>query len=202
MSSLFSKLKKNSPSKLELYEQELQRKRNVTMSETMHNGVNGQHATATDKRTPDTVNSKDGKITTYFSQAGKQVTPQEHDWQTNLSKKRKITTLPPSMTTTNIKLRNGYSNLKIENETTNISASTNTVKHPKMPPIFLQGIINFLGMLKKLSKFMNTDTLLTKSLANNAVKVTVEMPDEFRNLVRTTLNSIPTNSKWSIRLKW
>jgi len=39
-------------------------------------------------------------------------------------------------------------------------------------------------MLKKLSEFTNVDTLLMKLLANNAVKVIVEMLGEFRNLVK------------------
>ena len=39
-------------------------------------------------------------------------------------------------------------------------------------------------MSKKLSELTNVDTLLTKLLTNNVVKVTVETPDEFRNLVK------------------
>ena len=77
---MFGRLKKSSPSKLELYEQELLSKHSATMPETMKNGVKDQHATATGERTPDTVNSKDGKITSYFSRADEQVTPREHDW--------------------------------------------------------------------------------------------------------------------------
>ena len=37
---------------------------------------------------------------------------------------------------------------------------------PKPPPIFLDDIINYSGMMNKLSKIANTDALLIETLAN------------------------------------
>ena len=57
-------------------------------------------------------------------------------------------------------------------------------KQPKSPLIFLQDIIYFSGMMKKLSKITTVGTLQTKFSPDNMKKIPIEMPDNFGNLVR------------------
>lgn len=52
----------------------------------------------------------------------------------------------------------------------------------KPPPIFLQNVPDYAGMLKTLSKFIEIKKILTKSIANNAVKINVESSDDYHKL--------------------
>lgn len=58
-----------------------------------------------------------------------------------------------------------------------------TVKPPTPPPIFVQGVTNFSGMMDRLKKIVTLDSITTKMLANNVVKVVPNSPDAYRKLV-------------------
>lgn len=62
--------------------------------------------------------------------------------------------------------------------------TSQTQKSFKPPPIYMQGIVNYSGMINKLAEFVDINKIATKSLSNSTVKVTVETPDIFRKLLK------------------
>lgn len=109
-------------------------------------------------------------------------TQKVHDWQTVNSKKRKVAEMsPPAKNQAAVQpdLRNRFQVLTEES-----TESNQTHKLVKPPPIFMQGIVNYSGMINKLAEFVDVDKIATKSLSNNTVKVIVDTPDIFRKLVK------------------
>lgn len=81
------------------------------------------------------------------------------------------------------------SNQFTENETnasnSNASNSTvTTIKKTTPPPIFVQGVNNFKGMLENVSEIIPKDHFFTKSIANEMVKISISDVDSYRKLVK------------------
>lgn len=106
-------------------------------------------------------------------------TQKVYEWQTTSSKKRKVADTSPTANTQPTKLKNRFQNLTDESSETN-----QTQKMIKPPPIFLQGIIDYSGMINKLAEFIDVNKIATKTLSNDTVKIMVEAPEIFRKLVK------------------
>jgi hypothetical protein len=57
-------------------------------------------------------------------------------------------------------------------------------KITKPPPIFLHGVINYGDMVKTINEIVEDEQYYTKSVANNAVKLTCTTPDTYRTLMK------------------
>lgn len=130
-----------------------------------------------------------------------------NDWQTvGSSKKRKYADSPPKTQNDVRNSKNGstptknryqaLASLGSEPKDTGIQSTSNgnvnpsneesqkpARKSPLPPPIFLQDVTNFLLMVQEITKIIG-QTFIAKTLARNAVKVTVSDSDKFRKLVR------------------
>lgn len=133
-----------------------------------------------------------------------------NDWQTvGFSKKRKLTDSPPK-TQHDVRnsnkgvtpTKNRYQALASLGSESNDTGTQSTSKSqkdkanspneksqnparksPLPPPIFLQDVTNFLLMVQEITKIIG-QTFIAKTLARNAVKITVKDIDSFRKLVR------------------
>ena len=72
----------------------------------------------------------------------------------------------------------------IVTETNENTPSVITVKKTTPPPIFVQGVNNFKGMLENVSKTIPNDHFITKSIANETVKISIYDVDSYRKLVK------------------
>jgi 3-methyladenine DNA glycosylase AlkC len=55
---------------------------------------------------------------------------------------------------------------------------------PRPPPIFLHGVINYTEMIQSLTEVVAEEQFLTKSLANNVIKLACTTPDTYRAIIK------------------
>ncbi|XKL61541.1 hypothetical protein PGB90_008598 [Kerria lacca] len=110
-------------------------------------------------------------------------------------KKRKFSESPPNQKSgrnkTNKTMHN-YEKETQEGTTANGSREAGTsemeiqVKRNRKitpPPIFVQGVTNYKGMLDRITKTIPQDSFQTKTIANDAVKISVLEVENYRKLV-------------------
>ncbi len=57
-------------------------------------------------------------------------------------------------------------------------------KEPTPPPIFVQGVNDYSGMVSKVTQYLENVKFSTKALANSVVKIQVHTTDGYRKLVK------------------
>lgn len=102
-------------------------------------------------------------------------------WQVMRGTKRRKCIKPKTIT--GLETRNRYQLLTNQTDTSN-GNSTNTIRPPKPPPIFVHGVINYNEMVKQIQDIAEDEQYYTKTLANNVVKINCSTPDTYRKLVR------------------
>lgn len=68
------------------------------------------------------------------------------------------------------------------------SIQTNLSKKISPPPIFLQGVNNYKSMLDNISKIIPKEHFITKTMANDAIKINIFEIDSYRKLVKEFLD--------------
>ncbi len=149
------------------------------------------------KKTGTTISSSQPPITNYTKDV----------WQT-LTKKRKISTSPPtSSKKLSIKVRNPP--LSTTNRFATLASQSNESDNPsysvtldtteladnvnsqpisdcknKPPPIFVQGVTNYKGMVERITQTIPSDHFTTKAIANEAVKLSISDIDSYPKMVK------------------
>lgn len=106
----------------------------------------------------------------------------EHSWQVVKSIKRRKTFNDKHTTDNNIISHNKYSPLATND--TEDTTSTRNEKIPKPPPIFIYGVVNFSSMVTKLRDVIEDEQYVTKSMADNTIKINTNTPESYRKLVK------------------
>lgn len=148
------------------------------------------------------------KTSTPFSFSQPPITNYTKDvWQT-LTKKRKISTSPPtSSKESSIKVKNlplstsnrfaalaSQSN-ESDNPSYNVSLDTTELADNvnsqlksdpknKPPPIFVQGVTNYKGMVQRITQIIPSDHFTTKAISNEAVKLSISDIDSYRKIMK------------------
>jgi hypothetical protein len=105
-----------------------------------------------------------------------------NEWQRIRSTKRRgilkhHSPVPNDTTTTN-----RFNPLLNQPETSNNINMTPKISRP--PPIFIHGVQNYSEMIKPIQQIAEQERYVTKSLANNIVKMNCKTPETYRKMVR------------------
>jgi 3-methyladenine DNA glycosylase AlkC len=105
------------------------------------------------------------------------------DWQKLRSTKR-IRTLKQHPSSTNeIQTTNRFNPLLNQSRSLNNEINAIT-KISKPPPIFVHGVQNYSEIIKHIKQIAEQEQYVTKSLANNVVKINCETPETYKKMVR------------------
>ena len=104
---------------------------------------------------------------------------QDIQWQTVKGMKRKKHRTSKDCIKQGIPLDNRY---HVLTDSRNDDANTGTaeLKVAKPPPIFVYGVTSLPEMQKRLNEFLDEEQHTTKSMANDAIKLTCQSTDTYR----------------------
>jgi hypothetical protein len=106
-------------------------------------------------------------------------------WKTIRSTKRKKISTQHTITSKDIETNNRYDHLTQQPETSSNEIDIDiTSKVPKRPPIFIYEVQNYAEMIKRIKKIADQEQHVTKSLANNIVKINCETPETYQKWQR------------------
>jgi hypothetical protein len=106
-----------------------------------------------------------------------------NDWQKVRSTKRKKLMKNHSPTPYPTETTNRFNQLLDQADCTSEEIHA-TQKKDKPPPIFIHGVQNYEEMVKHIQLIAEQEQYITKSLANNVVKINCENPDTYRKMIK------------------
>lgn len=109
----------------------------------------------------------------------------KNGWQVIRSLKRKKVYRPRQNTTEgSIESNNRYALLRDNTEEDPKETNSRTEKNNRPPPIFVHGVINYEKMVDTIREIAEDEKYVTKSLADNVIKINCATPETYRKMVR------------------
>ena len=109
----------------------------------------------------------------------------QNGWQQiKRTKRKRLLNSHPPIQLLQTETRNRYAMLMDDCCHPEASEKLHPPPSPKLPPIFLHGVINYTEMIKSLSEVSAIEQFLTKSLANNVIKLVCTTPETHRAIIK------------------
>jgi hypothetical protein len=105
-------------------------------------------------------------------------------WQVIRSAKRKRLSNQYPTTPQDIATANRYDLQQQQQPDIMHQEHDSTPSIPKPPPIFVHRVQNYADMVKRIQKIAEQEQYITKSLANNIVKINCATPETCKKMVR------------------
>lgn len=109
-------------------------------------------------------------------------TSKENPWQIVKGIKRKKTTSHKNPAN-EIIVNNRFDCLSNDNVETSENNTRSVEKIPKPPPIFVYGVVNYTSMVQAVRDILTDEQYVTKTMANNNIKINTNTADSYRKLV-------------------
>jgi hypothetical protein len=108
-----------------------------------------------------------------------------NDWQViHRTKRKKIYSPQPTVSNPLTETHNRYDIITQSANQDESGEQSLAPQNHKPPPIFIQGVIKYGEMVKRICEVAEDEQYYTKSLANNITKLNCTTPDTYRNLIK------------------